>query len=310
MRAKNITEVTDFSQSEWIKLINSTLSFKNNIRKGKNVLKGKRIGLLFDSNSLRTRLSFETAIHLLGGGSYFLDAYNLTHEKDGTARETYEDIVDTADRMLDAYVVRDYSQKIFEVFKKKNCPPFINGFCGVGHPSQVLADLSVIKWKKGKLGRLNYVGICPPEGSGVLESFIYGVLLLGEHITVVAPQGKIKGKNKDFYQKVAELSKKYGGKISFVKDYKEVIKLADVLYVDEWWQDKKNFLKRKVGKYKVDNKFLSGCKKGLSILHCLPAHPGREIDKDVMRGPYSLIFDEAEFRVYSAMSLLSFLSKN
>lgn len=86
------------------------------------------------------------------------------------------------------------------------------------------------------------------------------------------------------------------------------MKGADGLYVDEWWENSPHFLKRNIGKYKVDQRFLHGSKNDLSILHCLPAHPGREIGFEVMRSAQSLIFEQAEFRVYSAMSLLSNLA--
>src|SRR3989338_1024259 len=167
MKDKNLVEVTDFSEKEWRHLIDETIKFKKNPHRRKRLLKEKRIGLVFDDNSLRTRLSFEAATHLLGGTTYFIDVHSVTHEKDGTKRETIEDIVDSMDRMVDAYVLRDYSRQMFNVFIKKTSPPFINGFCATGHPSQALADLSVIKWKKGTNKNLIYAGVCPEAGSGV-----------------------------------------------------------------------------------------------------------------------------------------------
>jgi|GEM_PF-2849614 len=307
MKEKNLVEVTDFSQKEWRRLIEEAIKFKKRPHRKEKLLNRKRVGLVFDDNSLRTRLSFETATHLLGGTTYFVDVHNVTHEKDGTKRETFEDIVDTMDRMVDVYVVRDYSQQIFNVFMAKSRPPFINGFCMVGHPSQALADLSVIKWKKGTNKGLTYVGVCPGTGSGVMESFVYGVLLLGQNITLLTETGKFKAKNPDFHAQVARLIKRHGGTLTLTKDPESIVARADVLYVDEWWKNKPNYLKRKIGAYKVDEKFLKNSKKDLSILHCLPAHPGREIATKVMRGGQSIIFDQAEFRIYSAMALLSYL---
>ncbi|MFA6427144.1 MAG: hypothetical protein WCW16_01705 [Candidatus Magasanikbacteria bacterium] len=309
MKAKNIVEVTDFTQNEWKKLIDEAIKFKENKLRKPRALDKKRVGLLFDSNSLRTRISFETAVYLLGGDSYFINIHNLTHEQDGTRRESFEDIIDTADRMLDAYVLRDYSQKMLEVFKRKNNPPFINGFCQIGHPSQALADMSAIKWHKKNLQGLNYVGVVPSQGSGVMESFVYAVLLLGEHITLITETGKFKGKNQDFHEQVKKLTNKFKGSLTITKNIEHTIQNADVLYADEWWKNTKNYLKRNIGKYRVDDAFLKGSKKDLSILHCLPAHPGREITEEVMDSPQSIIFDEAEFRVYSAMALLSYLAE-
>lgn len=298
----NILEITDFSQKEFIHLIQEAVAYKKNIHRHKTALNGKRVCLLFDSSSLRTRLSFESAVYLLGGSTYFVDTDSVLHEKDGTHREVYEDIIDSIDRMVDAYVVRDYSQNMLEVLKRKQYPPLINGFCQTGHPSQALADLSVVTWKKGTW-KLNFVGVCPPEGSGVMESFVYAVLLLGQNVTLITPTGNIIGKNLGFHKTVKMLSK-YGGKLSFTKEIHTTMNTADVLYVDEWWENKKDFLKRQIGKYQVDKMFLKNTKKNLALLHCLPAHPDREIAKDVMRSTQSLIFDQAEFRVYSAMALL------
>ncbi len=307
MKSKNLIEVTDFSQREWIKLIRDAIAYKKNPHRTPNRLKHKRIGLVFDSNSLRTRLSFETATHLLGGTSYFIDVEQITHEKDGTRRESFEDIIDTMDRMVDAYVLRDYSQEMFTIFKRKKYPPFINGFCQVGHPSQALADLAVLTWKKGSYHKLNYTGVCPAAGSGVMESFVYGVLLLGQSITLITETGKFKGKNKDFHSQVKRLCIAHGGTFSTTKAIKDAVAKADVLYVDEWWENTAQYLERDIGRYKVDQKFLANAKKDLVIMHCMPAHPGREISHEVMRSDRSIIYDEAEFRVYSAMALLSYL---
>ncbi|EKD78498.1 MAG: ornithine carbamoyltransferase [uncultured bacterium] len=309
MKSKNLIEVTDFTQPEWVQLIRSAIAYKKNPHRTPNRLSRKRVGLVFDSNSLRTRLSFETATHLLGGTTYFLDVEDVIQEKDGTRRESFEDIIETMDRMVDAYVVRDYSQQMLTVFKRKPYPPFINGFCQVGHPSQALADLSVITWKKGAYKKLNYVGVCPAAGSGVMESFVYGVLLLGQVITLITETGKFAGKNVDFHAQVKRLVKMYGGTLTVTKNIQNTIAQADVLYVDEWWENTPHYLDRAIGAYQVNRQFLKNAKARLVIMHAMPAHPGREITLDVMRSAQSIIYDEAEFRVYAAMALLSYLKK-
>ncbi len=308
MLHKNILEITDFSQKELKQRIEEALAFKKNIHRKKHALNGKRVCLLFDSSSLRTRISFESATHLLGGDTYFITTQSVTHENDGTKREVYEDIIESLDRMVDCYVVRDYSQELLHVLIRKDFPPFINGFCQVGHPSQALADLSVIAWKKGTTN-LHYVGVCSTAGSGVMESFVYAVLLLGGQITLITPTGTFVGKNKDFHKVTKELIKKYKGKLSITKEIHPVMKEADILYVDEWWEPTKYYLQKKMGTYKVDAAFLKHAKRSLSIMHALPAHHGREISKEVFYSPQSIIFDQAEFRVYSAMSLLCYLSE-
>ena len=310
MRAKNIIEVINFTQEELKYLIQEALAFKKDKHRQSEILKNKRVGLIFDSNSLRTKISFESAAYLLGGSSYFIEVRDITHEKDGTKREDYVDIIDTLDRMVDCYVVRDYSRQILKVLKRKDFPPFINGFCNTGHPSQALADLSVIQWKKGAIAPLECVGVCPTKGSGVMESFVFAILMLGGKITLITPNGTLKGKNKDFHKTVADLTSRYHGTFKTTKVIDTTVAKADVLYVDEWWENKKNFLNKKMGVYKVDEKFLKNKKNDLLIMHCLPAHPGREISRSVMNSQNSIIFDQAEFRVYSAMSLLAYMAED
>lgn len=303
MRPKNIFEITDVTEVELEHLIKRTLYFSKNIHRRFTTLKHKRIGLLFDSNSLRTKLSFEVAVDKLGGYSYFVPIHSVTHEQDRTARECFEDIIDTMDRYVDAYVVRDYSREVLDVLARKNDPPIINGFSEVGHPSQALADVSVIMQKRGSLEDLHICAVGPAVGSGVIESFIYAVLMLGHDVTMITPTGTMKGKNKDFHQVVAKLK----GNLTITKDTSST-KKADVLYVDEWWENKPDFTKKKPPKaYRVDEDFVKGCKKDLLIMHCLPAHHDREIARSVIYSDRSIVFDEAEFRIYSAMAWLEYM---
>ncbi|PIR04210.1 MAG: hypothetical protein COV59_03435 [Candidatus Magasanikbacteria bacterium CG11_big_fil_rev_8_21_14_0_20_39_34] len=305
MKSKNIIEITDFTQKELSHLLQRTLYFKKHEKKIFSFLKNKRVGLLFDSASLRTKLTFEIATHKLGGFPYFVDINAITHE-DGIARESYEDIVDTLDKFVDVYVVRDYSQNILNVLKRKTSPPIINGFSITGHPSQALADLSTILYKKKTLETLQICTVCPSNGSGVMESFIYGVLMLGGNITMITPTGKFLGKNKNFFDVIKNLS----GQLHITNKVDPTISTMDVLYVDEWWFHSPKFLQKKPPqKYRVDSTFLKNAKEDIMILHCLPAHHDREISHEVFNSPNSAVFEEAEFRVYSAMALLEYLSK-
>ena len=306
MKSKNILEITDFTKKELLKLIQRSLFLKKNNTKNFSSLKNKRIGLLFDATSLRTKMSFEMATHKLGGFPYFVDINSITHEADAP-RESFEDIVDTLDKFVDAYVVRDYSQNTLNVLKRKDYPPVINAFSLVGHPSQALADLSTIFSKKTNFKDLHIAALCPETGSGVIESFAYGVLLLGGTITLITPTGKFSAKNRDFTDVIQTLP----GVLSISKDVENIIKNTDVLYVDEWWYPGAEFLKKKPPKrYRADKDSLKNAKQDLIILHCLPAHHNREISEEVFYSPQSIVFEEAEFRIYAAMALLEYLAKH
>lgn len=305
MKKRNILEITDVSQKELKHLIKRAHFFSHYPRKSFRKLKGAHVGLLFDANSLRTKMSFEVAIYKMGGVPYFIPLQSVTHE-DGATRESSEDIIDTLDRFVDLYIVRDYSQKMLTVLKLKNDPPLFNGFSGVGHPSQALADLSVITHKKGDPSRLRICAVCPADGSGVIESFAYAILMLGGKITLITPTGKFTGKNEDFQSQINTLP----GTLTVTKNISAVME-ADVLYVDEWWKNTPDFLEKAKPpkKYRVDETFLIGTKKELIILHCLPAHHDREISEEVITSARSIVFDEAEFRLYSAMAWLEFMAK-
>lgn len=306
MKKRNILEITDLSQKELLHLIGKTVYYSKNIHKNFNILKGKRIGLVFDSASLRTKVSFEIASHKLGAFPYYVQINTVTHEFDKTPRESFEDIVDSLDRFVDAYVVRDYSQNILNVLKRKNNPPVINGFSLTGHPSQALADISVLVSKGVNIKKANICAVLPSNGSGIIESFCYAVLMLQENITLITPNGKFEPKNKDFFANIKNMK----GKLKITKEVHNTMKDCDVLYVDEFWTNKKNFIKDKIPKgYQVNSEFLKGHKKNLMIMHCLPAHHNREISEEVINSKNSIVFDEAEFRVYSAMALLEFLLK-
>lgn len=301
---RNILEITNFSKKELQEMITRALFFSKTKKRHFSILNGKRIGLLFDSNSLRTKLSFEIATHTLGGVPYYIDTKSVTHEVDGTPREVFEDIMETLDKFVDGYVIRDYSRKLVDVAIRKTFPPFLNGFSVVGHPSQSLADLSAIISKGKDIETCNICVVCPSSGSGVIESFIYGVLILGGSVTIITPNGRFKGKNKDFYDVVKQLN----GRLKITDNGPDTMKKADVLYVDEWWDNSPDFIKKKPPKrFQVDKDFLKTSKPDLIILHCLPAHHNREISKEVFYSKRSIVFDEARFRIYSAMALLEYM---
>lgn len=305
MKKRNILEITDVSAREFRRLIARAIYFSRRPRKSFRTLKGAHVGLLFDANSLRTKMSFEVATYKMGGIPYFIPLQSVTHE-DGAPRESREDIIDTLDRFVDLYIVRDYSQEVMRVLMRKNDPPVFNGFSGVGHPSQALADIAVITKQKGDIRTLNICAVCPATGSGVIESFAYAVLLLGGDITFITPTGKFTGKNSCFYKHVDS----FPGRLTVEKGI-AAVQNADVLYVDEWWENTPNFLEtaKPPVKYRVDEKFLKGTKDDLIIMHCLPAHHEREISSDVISSSRSIVFDEAEFRLYSAMAWLEFMAK-
>tara|TARA_Y100000310_G_C20675761_1_gene812937 strand:+ start:145 stop:1071 length:927 start_codon:yes stop_codon:yes gene_type:complete len=302
---KNLLSISDIEQKTLSKIIDRVVLFSS---KGNfNTLKNKKIALLFSEVSLRTKISFEIATQLLGGIAVSISIPHLTKEFDGTPREDFLDILKSLEGWVDGFVVREYSGKYLEKTLKNSKLPVIDAFCGKNHPSQTIGDLSIIKKKFGELKGIKVCCICPPFGSGIMESFAYGCIIMGMDVRFLSPKGEYKPKNKDFLNKIKKLQEKYKGNFRILENKKDALRNAKILYVDEWWKNSPEFLKIQMNGFKVDDKFLELVPDETKIMHYLPAHHDREISKEILHSNKSIAFEQAEFRLYSAMASLEFI---
>ena len=304
---KHILEITDLSREQLEDLIKETQRFAFTEKETNTLLKNKSVRLIFDSNSLRTKASFERATDLMGGHHYFHEIADLVKEKDGTPREDVRDVIRSLDMLgTNVYVIRDYSRKFLETAVKTTNTPIINGFSITGHPSQIIADLAIFKKNKEYM-KFDYASIVPNWGSGDVESFTYGVLMLGENITLITPNANYNPINENFFQKVDELTKRYGGKFK-VTASTDVVKEVDVLYGDEWWKPGVDINDVPVPKeYQINSELIKNTKRFLSVSHYQQAHRGREITNEVMERHKFTIEPQTQMRLFSAMSLLDYV---
>ncbi|MBI5039187.1 MAG: ornithine carbamoyltransferase [Nitrospirae bacterium] len=268
-------------------------------------LKGKNLGLLFEKQSTRTRLSFEVAIAQLGGHSIYLSPNQIQMGRG-------EDIRDTAQvfaRYLDAIVIRTYDHPMIEEWARYSTIPVINGLTDLHHPCQILSDLLTILEKKGRVCgiRMAYIG----DGNNVAHSLIEGAALMGMKIRIATPGGYEP--DKAIVERAGILAKETGASIEILQEPSEAVKDADVVYTDVWTsmgQEKEEEDRRGIfRRYQINRELMNRAEEDAIIMHCLPAHRGEEITEEMMESPRSVIFDQAENRLHMQKALLEMLMR-
>ncbi len=290
----------DLSVDELYAIIKRALKLKSGEDKNKCPLIGKSIGLLFEKASTRTRVSFETGIYQLGAQAIYMNVADLQMGRG----ETIKDTASTLSRYLNAVVIRSYEHSRIEDFSSHAAIPVINGLSNRHHPCQVLADLVTIHEKKGRLKgiHLAYIG----DGNNVANSLIEAASRMEINLVMASPEGYEP--DPDVLERARENAK---SDIIILRDPREAAGRADVVYTDVWvsmGQEKEaDERKRRFKSYQVNSALLSCAKKDAIVLHCLPAHRGEEITDEIMDGPNSAVFDQAENRLHSQKALLEFL---
>jgi len=297
---RHLLSLFDLTESELSELLKRGAWLKGQNKAGKehHPLKGKTLAMVFEKSSTRTRVSFECAMYQLGG-----HALNITSGGSQLGRgETYEDTASVLSRYVDGIMVRTFEQTRIEKMTKTSRVPVINGLTDLYHPCQVLADLLTVAENFGNLKPLHiaYIG----DGNNMANTWITAAIILGFKLTISTPKG---------YEPAAMVLEKvkHGGypNIKITYNPEEAMKGIDVINTDTWVsmgqegageKDKKALFKP----YQVNAKLLSLANKEAIVLHCLPAHRGEEITDDVMDGPQSRIFDQAENRLHIQKAIL------
>lgn len=299
---RDFLTVWDLSAAEIESVVKRAVRLKAGEDKNKCPLIGRSIGLLFEKPSTRTRVSFEAGIYHLGGHAIYLNEDDLQMGRG----ETIGDTARTLSRYLDAIVIRTSAHSRLEGFASSAAIPVINGLSSLHHPCQVLADLMTIQENKGKLKgiRLAYIG----DGNNVANSLIEAAVRMEINLVMACPEGC------EPHTEVLDSAREAGGSgIVILRDPKEAAGMADVIYTDVWismGQEKTTEGKRaKLKAYQVNESLLACAKKDVSVMHCLPAHRGEEITDEVIDGPHSLVFEQAENRLHAQKALLEFLLK-
>jgi ornithine carbamoyltransferase len=295
LKLKDMLSLDQVSAEEILKILNLAIVQKAdpNTYRQKKILSGRGVGLFFEKASLRTRLSFETAITQLGGQPLYMgpDAGRIGE------RESIKDLAKVSSRYLDAFILRTYKHETLVEMAKHSSKPVINGLSDTHHPCQALGDLLTIREKFGKFSglKLTYVGDC----NNVCRSLALSAPKLGIRMTVSSPQG---------YNFPSTFTKTSG--IQVTDDPMEAVKNADIVYTDVWTsmgQESESAKRRQIFQpYQINSELLNHAPNAI-VLHCLPAHRGDEITDDVIDGPKSVVYDQAENRLHAQRALLSIL---
>ncbi len=265
-----------------------------------HLLKGKTLGMIFTKSSTRTRVSFEVGMYQLGGSALFLSSNDIQLGRG----ETIYDTANVLSRFLDGIMIRTYKQSDVEDLAKFGQIPIINGLTDLVHPCQILADFQTIREHKGKLSglKLAYIG----DGNNMAHSLLYGGAKVGMEIAIATP--KQYECDPEVVKNALADACKTGTKLTLTNDPIEAIKDADVVYADTWvsmGQESEKAEKVKVfADYQINKELFSYAKPDAIFLHCLPAYRGYEVTEDVIDGPNSVIFDEAENRLHAQKAVM------
>jgi ornithine carbamoyltransferase len=270
-----------------------------------NAAHRKVLFMIFEKPSLRTRVSFETGIARLGGDAI---NYDTSTSPLGAGKESLEDTVKVVSRYSDLIVARLFEHKHLEVMAANASVPVINGLTNFSHPCQILADLLTIREKCGTLKgvKLCYLG---DSNNNVTHSLLYGCTLMGMDVSVGCPAGPAYEPMPEVLSKCAKFAAVSGSKVSVNSDPMAAAEGADVVYTDSWMSyhiPKEDMDKRVaiLGPYQVTREIMAHAGAKAHFMNCLPAQRGYEQTAEVIDGPQSVVFDQAENRLHAQNAVM------
>ena len=272
-------------------------------REPHELLPGRTLGMIFQKPSTRTRVSFEVGIAELGGRGLFLSAGDLQLGRGETIRDT----ATVLSRYLDAIMIRTFEQDEVEQLAESADIPVINGLTDYSHPCQALADLMTIRERLDRLSgvRLAYLG----DGNNVCISLMVGAARFGMRFVAATPQGYEPDETAVSAARRAAVQ--MGGTVELVRDAADAVREAEVVYTDVWTsmgQEEESERRRKdLANYQINDQLLAGASPDAIVLHCLPAHYGEEITEEVLYGPHSAVWDQAENRLHAQKALMALI---
>ncbi|MCC9625103.1 ornithine carbamoyltransferase [Thalassospira sp. MA62] len=263
-------------------------------------LTGKKVALLFEKASTRTRMSFEVGVVELGGYPLFLSGQDLQIGRG----EPLTDTIQVMSRYVDALMIRTYAHETVETLAQHGSIPIINGLTDLHHPCQVLADLLTIEERFGsRSGKvLTYIG----DGNNMAHSLMIGGALSGMHIRIASPNGYTV--DQGIYEKAKKLATSTGGSMTLFDDPTLAVNEADIVYTDVFasmgQEGEAEERLMKFNGFQVNEELMTLANTDAIFLHCLPAHRGEEVTADVIDGPQSWVFDQAENRLHAQKALM------
>lgn len=305
LKGRDLIDLHDFSPGEIAAILELAGELKE--KQKRNIphacLPGKTLGMIFYKSSTRTRVSFEVAMYQLGGYPLFLNTNDLQLGRG----ETIQDTARVLSRYLDGIMIRTFEHSEVVELAEYAGIPVINGLTDRHHPCQILADLQTVLERKGRLKGLKmaYVG----DGNNVCHSLMIGCAKVGMDIAVASPDGYKPD------EEVARLAREdaadTGARIEIITDPVEAVAGADVVVTDVWasmGQEIERALRARVfAPYQVNPGLVKHASPDYIFLHCLPAHRGEEVVDEIIDGPHSAAWDEAENRLHAQKAVLSML---
>jgi ornithine carbamoyltransferase len=303
LQGRDFISIYDFTPEE-IKYILEVGSEIKKLQKAgikHHYLAGKTLGMIFQKASTRTRVAFEVGMYQLGGHALFLSPRDIQLGRG----ETIKDTALVLGRMLDGIMIRTFDHDEVVELAKWSAVPVINGLTDLLHPTQIIGDLMTIKEHKGELQGLKtaFIG----DGNNVANSLLYGGARVGMDIVIASPSGFEP--DKEVLARAQADAVQTGAKLWIVQDPQEAVAGADVVYTDVWasmgQEEEADEKEKQFLKYQVNSRLLSLAKPDAIVLHCLPAKRGKEITDEVMDGPQSEVFQEAENRLHAHKAIMA-----
>jgi ornithine carbamoyltransferase len=300
---RDYLSVDDLDAGELLHLLDLADALKADPTLHRDSLTGKTVALIFEKASTRTRVSFEVGVGQLGARPLTLSSADIQLGRG----ETIEDTGRVLSRYVDAIVLRTFEQERLEALAEAATVPVINSLSDFEHPCQALADLMTVRERSGPLARriLTYVG----DGNNVAHSLLLAGAKTGMTVRVAAPTGFEP--IPQVVQRAAEIAEETGGAIEILSDPHGAVKEAQVVYTDVWasmgQEDESEERTLVFRPYQVNQALLELAEPDAIVLHCLPAHRGLEITDEVIDGPRSAVWDQAENRLHAQKALLLLL---
>jgi ornithine carbamoyltransferase len=303
LKGRHFTRVADWSADELTSVLDLADHLKELQQRHEehHLLPGRTLGMIFQKPSTRTRVSFEVGIAQLGGTGLHLSVGDLQLGRGETLRDT----AIVLSRYLDALMIRTSAQDDVEELARHATIPVINGLTDASHPCQALADVMTIRERFGRLEglRLLYLG----DGNNVCASLMVAAAKFGMHFVAATPHGYEPAEEPVAIARAA--AEESGGSVELVSNSREAARGADILYTDVWTsmgQDEERERRlRDLADYGIDADLVRLAGDEAIVLHCLPAHYGEEITEEVLYGPQSAVWDQAENRLHAQKALLA-----
>ncbi|MFC2013305.1 ornithine carbamoyltransferase [Chloroflexota bacterium] len=296
---KDLLSVADLSSEEIRSLLSDAVDMK--AEGWLSVLSGKTLAIMFEKPSLRTRVSFELAMRQLGGQTIYLSPAEVGLGE----RESVPDVARVLSRYVDAIAARTFSHQKLEILADYSGVPVINALSDLEHPCQALADLLTIYEKKGELQGVNlaFVG----DGNNVAHSLMLAASLTGMDFRIASPSGYAV--RDEILSQAQGYAMDSGVKILCTEEPYQAVSGADVVYTDVWTsmgqEDEAGRRRQLFASYQVNSELLSLAKEDAILMHPLPAHHGEEVAEGILESPQSVVFDQAENRMYLQKALLA-----